>query len=369
MNSAQENSELSILLCGTGGFASRIAYDIIAAARQPLTLHIAGRNEARLHWLQLAGNGRASVLGTPAQVVTHTVDLTDRDGAASLLSQTRCDVVVQTASAQPVSVLRSGGDAWADLIKHGGYGASLVFQAIISVRVAQAMQAAGSTAHLINCCFPDAANSLLSAMDLPITSGIGNIAILSNILSGTLPYTERGSLRMLAHYRNLHDWRCEPASRGPHPARVWLNEVEVPDVYNRFPVRLSAEPVPDVSGASAALPVIALASGADWTGHLPGPKGLPGGYPVRISSRQMTLDLPNGLSETDAVSFNSQFEQADGAFVTSDKRVAYSGKLHKALSQHSPALAAGFNVRDFDEVFGEMKVFRDRLINAQPPRA
>ncbi|MFC7688754.1 hypothetical protein ACFQY5_03035 [Paeniroseomonas aquatica] len=65
----------TILLFGTGAFAGRIACDIGATARSPVTVVIAGRNAARRDWLVTAGNARAAVFGTPARFLGAPCDL------------------------------------------------------------------------------------------------------------------------------------------------------------------------------------------------------------------------------------------------------------------------------------------------------
>jgi hypothetical protein len=46
--------------------------------------------------------------------------------------------------------------------------------------------------------------------------------------------------------------------------------------------------------------------------HVPSPGGLPGGYPVQISRAGIALDLPPGLTETDAIAVNAVAARWDG---------------------------------------------------------
>jgi len=45
---------------------------------------------------------------------------------------------------------------------------------------------------------------------------------------------------------------------------------------------------------------------------VPAPAGRPGGYPVTISRAGIELDLPDGMSETDAIAVNAVAARWDG---------------------------------------------------------
>jgi hypothetical protein len=361
-------TEVDIVVFGTGSFAGRIVFDLAAAASKPVRVAIAGRNTDRLNWLRVAANARAALFGRPATFTAATIDLHAEDAAASLLARLRPRVVVQAASAQPASVISSTGDAWSELVAEGGLSASAIFQALLSLRVARAVQQVDPKIHLINCCFPDVVNSLITAAGLPITCGVGNVAILSNAFAGGIGVREPGRLKVLMHYQVLGAWRRPPAARsGPAP-RVWLDGAEIDDVFGRFSgVRLTAEPAVEISGASGVPLMLAMAANDEWVGHVPGPAGLPGGYPVAFRDRSLGLDLPAGIDTAAAVAWNAQFEKANGLVVEADGRARYTGLLYERLRQESPDLAEGFAAGDVEAVYAEMAELRARL-QALPPR-
>jgi hypothetical protein len=205
-------------------------------------------------------------------------------------------------------------------------------------------------------------------MGLPIACGIGNIAILAHAFAGVLDGAgqEPGPtprLQLLCHYQNIGAWRRLARDlSGPAP-RVWVDGEEVGDVFARFAaVQLTPEPVIDISGASGVTLMLALAAGRDWTGHVPGPAGLPGGYPVRLRGGRLELDLPAGVGRDAAIAWNSRYEAENGLIVGSDGRACYRGRLQTALRAESPALAAGFHVDDLESVCRELQDLRSRLL-------
>ena len=352
-----------IVLFGTGSFSARILFDIAATASEPVTVAIAGRNAARVDWLKTAANARAAIFERPVTVIARKADLVDVAAAAEILSELQPKLVVQGASAQTSAVIAAQGNAWTRLVAEGGLGATAVFNALLSVRVAEALKQIGSSAHYINCGYADVVNSFIAARGLPITCGVGNVAILATTFMGKLGIRKSGPLKVLAHYQCITPFRRPASERnGPVP-RVWIDNQEVADVYAKFAdVKLTPEPVIDISGANGVPLMVALAKGRDCLAHVPGPNGLPGGYPVALRAGKLDLDLPAGLSREQAIAWNAAFEEKSGMVVDPDGKVRHTGALYDVLNAVSPDIAKGFHVRDLDAVFAAMEKLRARLL-------
>jgi hypothetical protein len=351
-----------VLVTGTGAFAARIVFDIAATAPEPVAVAIAGRNRSRLAWLRTAAAARAAMFVRPATFTAHEADLLEPDAPARLLEALKPAVIVQAASVQTSAVIAQTGDAWSRLVGEGGLSATAIFQAILTVRVAAAQSALGLDATFINCGFADVVNGLVRALGHRITSGIGNVAILSNAFAGATGAVEPGRVKVLAHYQTIGAFRRPPAERsGPRP-RVWIDGEEVEDVFAFFrDVQLTPEPAIEISGASGVPLILALKAGRDWQGHVPGPNGLPGGYPVRLAGGALALDLPPGLGQEEAIGWNAAFEERGGLVVDPDGRARYTGILREKLREHAPDLAEGFSAADLEEVHGAMVALRTRL--------
>jgi len=364
-----------ILITGTGLFAARMALDIAATAREPVSVLIAGRNRMRLAWLRTAGNARAAMFGTPARFASHHIDLLE-DGASDALIRTyRPRLLVQAASTQTSSVISESGSRWTDLVADGGLSATAVFQALISARIAAAISRHSPDTRLINCCFPDVVNGMLVAMGHQVLCGTGNVAILSNVFQGAREHLPAGTLRVLAHYQCLAPWRRMPDVRagawgGALAPRVFIDDTEIADPFAAFAhCQLTPEPAIEISGASGVTLMLALIAGQPWRGHAPAPLGLPGGYPVRLHadgqpSGQLTLDLPAGVSASDAIAWNDAFERHNGLTVDSGQ-VHYHGRLRTLLTEAGWVHADGFAITDLEPVCTSLSALRARL-QAQP---
>ena len=355
-----------IVLFGSGAFAARIALDIAASAQSPVQVCIAGRNTSRADWLRTAGNARAAIFGTEARFTAAHTDLSAGEEAAELIARLRPAVVVQAASAQTASVISSSGNAWTRLVAKGGLSATAVLQAMFTLRVARAIRVAGSEAVLVNACFPDVVNGLLVAAGFPVACGVGNVAILSNAFAAAVSRFEPGAVKVLAHYQCIGVFRRPVAERrGPVP-RVWIDGEAVGDVLTRFrDVKITPEPAVEISGASGVPLILAIARGHAWRGHVPGPNGWPGGYPVRWTGREMVADLPEGVSLNEAIRWNATFEEESGLVIGENGQARYCGALHDLLRAENSALAAGFNVTELEAVFGEMDALRTKMLQRE----
>lgn len=352
-----------ILITGTGMFAGRIALDIASTAKEPVNIIIAGRNKMRLDWLKTAGNARAAMFSTPARFSTIEVDMIAEGASDKLLEACDPRIVVQAASIQTSSVISDKGNRWTEIVAAGGLSTTAVFQALISSRMAAAISRRKNRPLLINCSFPDVVNGMIKAMGFDVLCGTGNVAILSNVFAGAYHGEHTGQMRTIAHYQCLSAWRKPPIERaGAIAPRVFVGDHEIEDVFSTFQhCQLTPEPAIEISGASGVTLMLALASGKSWTGHAPGPGGLPGGYPVRLDGDQLVLDLPQSVTAEQAIAWNSRFEEA-GGLVVANQSVEYKGKLKELFIEEGFQYAQGFDINDLEVVCAEQIKLRDRLL-------
>ncbi len=358
-SSSTQTSDIAVF--GTGQFAARIVFDLAATATTGLEVVIVGRNTERLDWLVTAANARAFMFGAPARFSGVALDVADAAGVVALLRQRRPRLAVQTASSQPSAVIGESDNAWARLVAEGGLSVTAVSQAMLSIKVGDAIREAGIDCALINCCFPDVVNGMLKARGIAVLCGTGNVAILSNAFSGAMRDRTR-QLRVLAHYQQLAPWRAVAAEREGRPPRVWVDGEEVEDVFAAFAhLKLTREPAIEISGASGVTLMQAYVARRDWHGHAPGPNGLPGGYPVRLADGKLHLDLPEGITAEAAISWNEAFERRRGLVVGPDGRCHYTGRLKSLLSEQGFAFADGFDVGEIEEVNAVFERMRREL--------
>ena len=351
-----------VLITGTGAFAERLVFDLAITAEVPITVAVAGRNRERMDWLVRAGNGRAALMARPVTVAAAPVVWDSPETIAGTLADFEPGVVVHAATVQSPKDVRGADDPWTRLLrKAGGFGATGLLQMLLAGRCAQAMIVAGNDGAFVNASYPDLVNPVLAAKGLPVSCGLGNVEIVAALLAGDLGIREAGALKVLAHHHNLSDMRAPPDARDA-PPRVWVRGEEITDVYRRFAhLHLPDDPLDGIAGTTGVNVVTALAGHRDHVGHAPGPHGLPGGYPIAIRNRALSLDLPDGLTAADAVAWNRQFGAHEGMTLGEDGRVSYSARARAAFAAVSASLAEGFHVDDIEAAAAEMLDVRRRL--------
>ncbi|MET8908875.1 potassium transporter TrkA [Micromonospora sp. NPDC004551] len=363
-----------------GGQLARSLCDSLASMHTPRRMRVTvlARNLTAALGVARGAQVRATVAGTGVDFTGEpfTAEPSTEPGggyAADAVSMARLrpDVLVCAASAQSPYERVHAPSAWTELIAAAGFGVTLALQAELVSRLAAALAGGAPDAVLVNGCFPDAVNPLLAALDLPVLSGIGNVATLAACLDAALGRPGPRRLAVLGHHAHLA--APGPNSTGDDTAeiRAWLDGLPVPDVTGLL-AGYRALPRPQLNAlaghAAAALVAGLVADVGEVAASLPGPLGLPGGYPVLISGGQAQLRLPPEVSAAQAVAWNTAAGHRDGVEV-SDGHVRYPEHARAALSAYQPELAEGWRVTDMPEVFARFIALRDHLRAAPPTPA
>lgn len=351
-----------IAVVGSGSLARSICQSLasLAPSREgrnaaPIRVTVLARNAPAANDIARACHVRAAVSG--AHVHFSAELLADEVDAMTRLQP---DVLVCCASAQSPYEKNVQPSAWTRLVEQAGFGLTLPFQANVVVRLARALTQVSPRTLLVNGCFPDAVNPLLAALGLPVHCGIGNVATLAACLQAALDLPDQ--LAVLGHHVHL--------AAPNHPmdeVLVWRDGDQVPGVTALLAAdrALPRTELNAIAGHAAARLLVDLLSGADICTNLPGPLGLPGGYPVRLAGGAITLNLPTGLSRADAIDWNIRAGHRDGVEVR-DGRVGYPPQAAAALASHLPDLAEGWAAAALDEVSEQLTALRRRLRLAQP---
>jgi hypothetical protein len=168
-------------------------------------------------------------------------------------------------------------------------------------------------------------------------------------------------LAVLGHHVHL-----APPDGPVDEVRAWRDDTPLTDVTALLAAD-RALPRPElnaIAGHAAARLLLDLVTGTDTRTNLPGPLGLPGGYPVRVAAGTVALDLPTGVSRTDAVDWNLRVGRRDGVQVV-DGRVDHPPAA-AVIAAHLPDLADGWPTSALDQVTEELIALRRRLRRASP---
>ncbi|ORE90589.1 hypothetical protein ATO4_21020 [Aurantimonas sp. 22II-16-19i] len=314
------------MLVGVGDLTTHVVNQLLAG---PMTsrLVLAGRDPGAL--LRQANLARftAANLGALSTIDVERVDLTEIDRTAETLERVRPDIIFMGASLQSWRRITELPKPVFTALDEAQFGPWLPMHLSLNYDLARAVRASGITARVVNAAFPDAVNPILAKAGLAPMAGIGNVANIVPALTfgvahltGRPPQTVR--IRLVAQHYFSH-----LVPRTGHPGNGAYH-LDVTDPRDDTPIAvdhaalfaLLSGPLKRLGGvagqlltaASASRVIAGLCEAEPVAAHVPGPNGLPGGYPALVSRAGIRLDLPAGLSEQDAIAINERCQAADG---------------------------------------------------------
>lgn len=253
------------------------------------------------------------------------LDLLDVERTADVLAELRPDIVVNCAVLQTWHVIRQLPEEVYTRLSSAGLGAWLPVQLALAMNIAQAIRIAEISPHYINTSLSDLTNPVLGAMGIPPTIGIGNVDLIETAVRTLVARTlemprEKIAIRLVAHHVHWVTWREAGYREGAPFFMKVLADGE--DISRRFDLldlmKRAILLYPEgtsfsaVSASSALKNLRALLSDEPMSTHSPGPNGLPGGYPVTLSSEGAVVDLPDEISLERAVHLNEEAQTFDG---------------------------------------------------------
>jgi hypothetical protein len=338
----------AVLIIGAGDMGERVAEGLAAGGRCRRLL-VAGRSSA--------GDAVAATVASAHDCLVEAtrLDASRSDEVAELLTRARPDLVVHCAALRSPWAISGRTDPAARAIAAAGLGARLPYQLPLILSVMRAVRDARYTGPVANLSFPDVTGPILARLELAPTIGLGNAAMMQlrvrAALRATHPDQPTPLIRIVGHHSQVFDVMQARQPADPEQrCQVYLGE----SGQRADPLAYQAPPLPpgpryNIVTAAAVIPVLeALLPGANMLRQsTAAPAGLPGGYPVRIVDGSVALDLPPGVSEADAISFNQRMARGDGIdHIDDDGTVHLTAASHQAVDALAPDLAYPIAIDD-----------------------
>jgi hypothetical protein len=354
-----------VVLFGTGSLARSVTYSLTTmAASTSLRVLIVGRSRDDGEEVASVAQGRADTTAQPHVFDTVTANWADVSVAGDILHTHRPTVTIVTASEQSPWALADDANAWTQLVKRGGFGLTLPFNASLASQVFRAANATEPRPFFINACYPDAVNSLLAALgpsDRLI--GVGNAAIIESLYRATSRHQK--TVRVVAHHRHLAELSAGD-ERDPPLVHADGERTSLATVARALRAIRGRE-LNWVTGAAMSHLILALVDDRPFSGSVPGPLGEVGGYPVTLKHGAIAIDLPPGLSMAAAREVNSRAALREGVVVR-DGAAHFSAAARDALLEHGYSFADGFIASRLSEAIDELRILRERLTGTRPGR-
>jgi hypothetical protein len=260
-------------------------------------------------------------------VAVESCDIRDIFSFSQLITEHRPDIIFNATTPFPWWKISNLPRNLAELSHQTGPGIWCALDAALPLCIAKAIELSKVSTNFVNGCYPDVINAFLADHSSGPSIGIGNIA---NVVPGMRVVLAKAAgvtpgevdVRLVCHhFTSLNAPIPHMANSAPFALWVRVRDRSLMYVDDDYPFVLLREEFPRLRGvagqavtvSSAAVVLSAFLSGSPRMLHAPGPKGLPGGYPVLIEEDgSVQLDLPPGLSLSEAIKINKRGQVLDG---------------------------------------------------------
>ncbi|MFI7643141.1 hypothetical protein [Nonomuraea sp. NPDC049400] len=351
-------AEHDIVILGSGSLARSVCYSLALVSPNESVVTVVSRTASSSAEVCYIADVRATLAGTAVKFRPLSLGRYSADSISSILRQTRPKLVLNCASYQSPWEKIYSPSAWTTLMSRAGFGITLPLQAAVAIEASTAVAGLDSPPLFVNACFPDAVNPLLKALGLPVFCGVGNVALLAASLRESLRPDGAGRLQVLGHHWHLH---TPPTDADD--ALAWLDGMPIHGVGSllRRQRATARSELNIVNGLVTALLLAGIVSGREMWTSLPGPLGLPGGYPVRVHGDVIELNLPEGISQSQALFLNSQWAERDGVYVEEDGKVTFSKQGFLQVRSELPDFASTVPATDIPGICSRLLEVRSRL--------
>ncbi len=275
------------------------------------------------------------------------LDLSDVDATAETINRLQPRLIFNCATLMTWWVRKEViSPEMAARLGEAGSGPWLPSHLALSRKLMLAVRASGWKGPVINSGIADISNAVLAKRGLAPTIGLGNIDLVVPALKiGVaerlgVPARSVNVYAILHHYHTSY-FRKHPSGAPPYFLRIMVDDRDVTDrfdtdelLYQVSQTRFSGEDLNPVVASSGVKNALALLWDTGLLTHSPGPQGLPGGYPVRLSSDGAEVVLPEGVTMEQAIAINEAGQRADGIErIEEDGTVVYTEKAMRIMKE------------------------------------
>jgi len=272
----------------------------------------------------------ASYMGLYPNIKFHHIDLLNIEKTAELLKRVNPTLICNGTTLQSWWVVNElPPEVNAQIYRDKcGIGPWAAMHLALTFRLMKAIKMSGIDTYVINTSYPDVINPSLDRIGLAPTVGIGNMDL-------AVPYIQKATsellnvpiqnvgIELIAHHYHAYYWcRYGTGSEVPFYLRVYVGKQDVTDRLGDMKQFIAELPKRGMRPAgrhgqfvvagSCLKNMMAVFNNTGEITHAPGPQGLEGGYPVRLSRKGAEVVLPKGLTLRQAREFNLVAQQHDG---------------------------------------------------------
>jgi len=311
-------------MVGVGNVGSHIL-EFLARETRPLELVIGDIDEERAACLANNAVIGATHHGLNPLFHTRKIDLNNIDQTAQLIKDINPSAVINCAVMHTWHLIRKLPPEIYRKVSSATLGAWLPVQLTLAYKLAQAIQESGVKTHYINTSLSCLTNPVLGKIGMAPTIGIGNVDLIAPAIQ-TLVANElkvprsNVTIYLVAHHQHwVYPREAGYLKGAPYYLKVMLRDQDITKnfdtdrlMYDSVKLYPPGIEFTTVSASSAIKNLMALVFDMGIVTHSPGPNGLPGGYPVRLSAKGAEVVLPEELTLEEAIRINKEAQRYDG---------------------------------------------------------
>ncbi|HEU5380756.1 MAG TPA: hypothetical protein VFV38_35480 [Ktedonobacteraceae bacterium] len=323
-----------ILFVGLGDVGSNIL-DFFVRTPGQHTFLVGGRKPEVLRQRTNLSLFAAMQLGFFPEIQIAAIDLWNREQTAETIARFQPDIIFCAATLQKWGAINTLPSHLKERLYQAQIGPWLPVHLTLVYKLMLAVQQAGVTPKVVNATYPDVVHPVLNKVGLAPTTGIGdlanNIPAIRRSISIKLGVpVEEVEVRLVAQH-HVSYWMSRKGTSGGAPFyfRAFVNGEDISarlstrTLFNLLPGELKRAPGNLMTAVSAEAVFDGLINNTGKLVHVPGPNGLPGGYPARVNKDGVQVELPAGITLEEAISINTTAQQFDGI-----ERIDQDGTVH-----------------------------------------
>jgi hypothetical protein len=292
----------------------------------------------------------AAQIGLYPDIEFRPADVFDTAATVEMLQDTQPGIIYNGMSLMSWWVITQLPQAAYRSIDAARYAPWFPMHFVPAYKLMQAVKKSGISTHVVNSAFPDLVNPVLASIDLAPTVGIGNVDNAASSLKLAAARMFDISLRSVTvymvapHFVSYHAGRFGNSGGAPYYLKIMVDDRDAtrhtaPDQFLGALTRTAQRPggiqAHPVVAASSCRIIMGMAFDTHELGHAPGPKGLPGGYPVKLSRTGAEPFLPEGIDLEAAIDINNRAQVYDGvAAIEKDGSVVLTEESAAIFKRH-----------------------------------
>jgi len=283
------------------------------------------------------------------------IDLFDIEGTTELLKEVEPSLIFNATTLAswwfphllPIEIGRK--------VLEAGLGPWIPCHLTLTYKLMQAVKKSGLDVPVANACYNDAVAPILSKVGLTPTVGGGNLDLLVPKIKKVVSEKLKAPMREVTVFLLAHHAVITTVGKAPFRYKILVRDKNVTDKFTTKEIRKAIPPLYRIEerwvgaplqydiAASFVKNMLAVYFDTNELSHAPGPRGLPGGFPVRINAKGVEVVLPDELTLDDAIKINEEAARFDGIEkIKDDGTTVLTDKAAKLMKE-----ALGYNCKQF----------------------